>query len=146
MGPSPVDNDIPMNNSDAGRQNSSSDEDYERDGWHIGYEVEMNGIGTLIDNGSIDSIETSSFTGSDSDATDADSDSRYAGYEALPTAASEVRQHPDAQQYLSTVSAVPMSVHQQFEEALSEAPEIHLKDSDIPLEHQPQPIELDEGT
>ncbi|VDM46143.1 unnamed protein product [Toxocara canis] len=136
MGPGPNDADIPV---DAGGDRcGNSDDEYERDGWRIGFAVEMNGVG-VANYGNASSEDESS---AESDAvSELGADSRYIGYEAIPNG-------PDSAVHESecwTTFNIPPSIQRQFEQAFSDSSNVHMKDSDFAIEHHPQPIDLDEG-
>uniref|UniRef100_A0A0M3I071 Reverse transcriptase domain-containing protein n=1 Tax=Ascaris lumbricoides TaxID=6252 RepID=A0A0M3I071_ASCLU len=112
-------------------------DEYERDGWHIGFAVEMNGVGDP--NYVIDYSDDSSSTESDA-TSEASPGDRYAGYETLPNA-------PDSTGIASgyqTAHSLPPTIQRSFEQALNEASSVHMTDSELTIEHRPQPINLDQ--
>uniref|UniRef100_A0A915B5T0 Male-enhanced antigen 1 n=1 Tax=Parascaris univalens TaxID=6257 RepID=A0A915B5T0_PARUN len=137
MGPDPNDLDLPMNIGDD--RGESSDDEYERDGWHVGFAVEMNGVADR--NYMIDYSDDSSTA--ESDATSEalpDDHHRYDGYETIPNA-------PDSTGIASgyqTTHGVPAAIQRAFDQALSEASSVHMSDSELVIEHRPQPINLDQ--
>uniref|UniRef100_A0A914X6T5 Male-enhanced antigen 1 n=1 Tax=Plectus sambesii TaxID=2011161 RepID=A0A914X6T5_9BILA len=149
MGPVPTspDNRRPSD----GEQNDQ--EAYEQDGWAVGFEVEMNGVGIVASNH--DNASTSSEgegEGDSSPNTDDEEDERYTGYQSLPSApagpdTSDADQGDSAQGESELPSFVPSSVRRDFEEALAASPAVHLSDADFKIEHQPrgEGLALDEA-
>uniref|UniRef100_A0A914X3A8 Male-enhanced antigen 1 n=1 Tax=Plectus sambesii TaxID=2011161 RepID=A0A914X3A8_9BILA len=142
MGPVPTspDNRRPSD----GEQNDQ--EAYEQDGWAVGFEVEMNGVGIVASNH--DNASTSSEgegEGDSSPNTDDEEDERYTGYQSLPSApagpdTSDADQGDSAQGESELPSFVPSS-------ALAASPAVHLSDADFKIEHQPrgEGLALDEA-
>ncbi|MFH4973928.1 hypothetical protein AB6A40_000637 [Gnathostoma spinigerum] len=128
MGPNPLKEEIPYSPGSG----HPSDDEYEQDGWHRGYDVEMNIVGGSTD---ILSLQSDSDDENDVEETGGEGDDRErAGYQVLPSA-------PESEE---PSFSVPMSnyIRRQIDEISAESSNVHLKNSDFKIEDVPKEIEL----
>lgn len=140
MGPRPEPTDLPKDQ-EAGNPDSGSESD--PDGWHIGYAVEMNGV-YRQNSSSADSSSDEEIAGNEEDH----SERAYMGYEAItsePVEDGQSARSSEGNAHESSLSAVTSPQQSDFQRALDSSADVHLRDSDFPIPHCPQPIELDKG-
>ncbi|KAH7730398.1 hypothetical protein AAVH_01446 [Aphelenchoides avenae] len=124
--------DLPPN-----RRSDDEDNEYLQDGWHIGYEVQMEGLGIVNVYGESDGEMSDGYEGP-GESDEETAEIRRAGYQTLPAVVGEesddepnnadseaLSNTPIPGPSASNASAMLTCIRKDFEAALSEAAQVH---------------------
>ncbi|KAI6236999.1 General transcription factor IIF subunit 2 [Aphelenchoides besseyi] len=140
------------------RENHSNDrnenEDYEEDGWYVGYEVQMEGLGVVNVYEEAES-DSDGYVGPGDDSDEENAAVRRAGYVTVPSAIDSDDETENESQVQSTnpsnsttlpsnsfSSNISAPVLKAFEKALNSAEQVHLSEKDFPIHSKPSDIPL----
>ncbi|KAI6186631.1 General transcription factor IIF subunit 2 [Aphelenchoides besseyi] len=140
------------------RENHSNDrnenEDYEEDGWYVGYEVQMEGLGVVNVYEEAES-DSDGYVGPGDDSDEENAAVRRAGYVTVPSII-DSDDEPENESQVQSIdransSALPSNsfssnisapVRKAFEKALNSAEQVHLSEKDFPIHSKPSDIPL----
>uniref|UniRef100_A0A914DTX1 Male-enhanced antigen 1 n=1 Tax=Acrobeloides nanus TaxID=290746 RepID=A0A914DTX1_9BILA len=151
MVPTPENNDrVPKDSS-----NDDDAENYARDGWRIGYEVHMEGVGMVNVYGASDDSDSDGYEGPGDVSDTENAEIRRAGYQAIPSldepnsgTDEEIsgQTHGDYAPLPSSSvqpSIVSPHIQKEFQKMLDDAPNVHLNEKNL-IEEPDRSIELND--
>ncbi|CAD5231422.1 unnamed protein product [Bursaphelenchus xylophilus] len=128
---------------------------FEQDGWEVGYDVQFNGIGMVNIEGSDDDSDSDGYVGPG----DSDDEARRGGYVTVPSTCESDEEKEEntkkgnvnetgegssemVEEAMAKLGFVGAPVQKEFQKAIEQAEEVHLKDSDFKIEKKSQDIDL----